>query len=202
MLGDKSKIQVRRLTELKEKQPAKERKEPKRDVVILLGDFNETVDEALSHVNLRQAAFCLLDQRTFECKWRTVERVAAYKTNGHKIEIFYFLPVGWLPRAASGLKSPDAFLKTWWGRDDWNKLTKSKVHLMAEMTTARFTQELGYAFAHAWPIRERESGGRILYYMVHASDHELAPGLMRRAYSKALDEPEPPDQLDFLTVDA
>lgn len=202
VLGDKSKKQVKRLIELKQAQPAREPKEPKRDIVILHGDFNEKVDEALSHVNLKQAAFCLLDQRTFECKWKTVERIARHKTSGHKIEIFYFLPVGWLPRAASGLKpkSRDAFMKAWWGRDDWSKLTKCRVHAMADMTTARFTQELGYAFAHAWPIRARESGGRILYYMVHASDHEAAPVLMRRAYSKALDQPEPPDQLDFLKM--
>jgi hypothetical protein len=34
--------------------------------------------------------------------------------------------------------------------------------------------------------------------MIHASDHPLAPGLMRRAYTKALGQPEPPDQLEFL----
>jgi hypothetical protein len=33
-----------------------------------------------------------------------------------------------------------------------------------------------------------------MYYMIHASDHPLAHGLMRRAYNKALDQPEPPEQ--------
>lgn len=198
VLGDLDKNQVKRLQALKDSQPPKEKKEPKREVIITQGDFNKKADEALSHVKPNQAAFCLLDQRTFECKWATVERVSRYKATGKKIEIFYFLPVGWLPRAASGLKDPTTFLKAWWGRNDWDKLITSQVQMMADMTSRRFTEELGYAFAHAWPIRERESGGRILYYMVHASDHPLAPGLMRRAYSKALDQPEPPDQLDFL----
>jgi three-Cys-motif partner protein len=198
VLGDLNKDQVKRLQALRDRQPPREKKEPKREVVIMQGDFNAIVDQALTHVNPKQAAFCLLDQRTFECKWSTVERVARYKKTGNKIEIFYFLPVGWLARAASGLKAPETDLRAWWGRDDWETLRKSSVHAIADMTTARFTAELGYAFAYAWPIFERENGGRILYYMIHASDHKDAVKLMRRAYSKALDQPEPPDQLDFL----
>jgi hypothetical protein len=49
----------------------------------------------------------------------------------------------------------------------------------------RFQDELGYKFAHAWPIYERRDGERIMYYMVHATDHEAAPDLMARAYRGA-----------------
>lgn len=203
VLGDVKREQVKRLERLRDSQPSRDmaKREPKRSVIIRQGDFNSWVTEALTYVNPKQAAFCLLDQRTFECKWKTVAAVARYKSEGTKVELFYFLPVGWLARAASGLKkSRDAFMIEWWGRDDWRKLTKANVQTMAEMATERFKNELGYGYAHAWPIREKASGGRILYFMVHASDHELAPGLMRRAYSKALDQPEPPDQIDFLKL--
>lgn len=129
--------------------------------------------------------------------WATVERVAQHKTAGNKVEIFYFLPVGWLARAVSGLKQPSK-LRECWGRDDWQKLAKLSSASFAELTGSRFIAELGYEYCFAWPIFERKAGGRILYFMIHASDHPLAPGLMRRAYTKALDQPEPPDQLEFL----
>src|SRR5918999_436676 len=33
----------------------------------------------------KEAAFCLLDQRTFQCRWDTVEDLARYKTERYKI---------------------------------------------------------------------------------------------------------------------
>ena len=47
-------------------------------------------------------------------------------------------------------------------------------------------RELGYKSAMAWPIFERQDGGKIMYYMIHASDHEEAPTLMIRAHHKAV----------------
>jgi hypothetical protein len=48
-------------------------------------------------------------------------------------------------------------------------------------------RELGYATAAAWPIYERaDSGlGKVMYFMIHATDHEEAPKLMNRAYKAA-----------------
>ncbi|WP_205502842.1 hypothetical protein, partial [Rhodopseudomonas sp. BR0G17] len=40
--------------------------------------------------------------------------------------------------------------------------------------------------AHAWPIYNKEAGAkRVMYHMIHASDHDEAPKLMSRAYRKA-----------------
>jgi hypothetical protein len=41
--------------------------------------------------------------------------------------------------------------------------------------------DLGYRCAQAWPIFERKEGRRVMYYMVHATDHDEAPKLMARA---------------------
>lgn len=115
-----------------------------------------------------------------------------------QVEIFYFLPVGWLARAASGLKNQDR-LKDWWGRDDWASLHSMKSVDLAVLTSKRFVDELGYQYVTPLPIFEKKKhGGRILYYMVHGSDHPLAPILMRRAYEKALEQPEPPEQFQIL----
>ena len=57
------------------------------------GDANERVHEMLegAPITAKTACFCLIDQRTFQCHWTTVEAVAQYKREGYKIELFYFL---------------------------------------------------------------------------------------------------------------
>jgi hypothetical protein len=57
---------------------------------------------------------------------------------------------------------------------------------IAEIVRKRFVDELGYKFAAAYPIFDREEGNKIMYYMIHASDHEDAPALMVRAHAKAV----------------
>ena len=44
-------------------------------------------------------------------------------------------------------------------------------------------------------IYQREDGGNVMYYMIHATDHPAAPGLMYRAYHKAVSPREPEEQL-------
>src|SRR5712692_5882407 len=49
-----------------------------REVEVFCGDFNVELDNLLSsgRIGQREATFCLLDQRTFECHWNTVEKLA------------------------------------------------------------------------------------------------------------------------------
>ena len=77
-----------------------------RNIEVHQGDFNHTVHQILvpGAIREKEATFCLLDQRTFECKWSTVKAIASYKQGGNKIELFYFLPVGWLARSIKALK--------------------------------------------------------------------------------------------------
>ena len=58
-------------------------------VVVEQADFNSYVGTLLKTSDIREttAAFCLLDQRTFECNWATVRKIAKYKS-ATKIEIF------------------------------------------------------------------------------------------------------------------
>jgi hypothetical protein len=59
------------------------------------------------------------------------------------------------------------------------------------------TSDLGYKSVKAWPIYERENGGAIMYYMIHATDHPEAPKFMSRAYRRAVYPLEPLEQLKF-----
>jgi three-Cys-motif partner protein len=177
--------QVQRLNDLVAAQPPRDAKrEPRRIIRVHHGDVNIRIPEVLTGfpVPPREAAFALLDQRTFECRWSTVHALATHKTSGPKIELFYFLAAGWLDRAFSGIRDrtiPEA----WWGRPGWEQLRRLHTDARREVFVRRFKTELGYASVKAWPIYERQAGGgRIMYHMIHATDHRDAPALMARAY--------------------
>lgn len=196
-LGELDPAKVTALRELWASQPPREKKEAKRTCQILEGDFNARVDDVLSSglINEKEAAFALLDQRTFECHWSTVKKLAAHKKAGNKIELFYFLAVKWLHRAFSGVEVNKDRVDEWWGNSDWPSLKTMKQFEIAQLMTKRMKSELGYRFALPFPIYEHEDGaGSIMYYMIHATDHQQAPGLMWRAYGKAVKVDPPPEQ--------
>jgi three-Cys-motif partner protein len=197
-LCDEERSQIALLEQVKGEQPLTDAAGNRipRDINIYHGDFNAKVDEILGagSITEKEAAFCLLDQRTFECNWSTVEKLARFKTSGHKIEIFYFLANGWLERAFAAQKDLEVRAR-WWGRDDWTELQKMSREERRDALVFRFKKDLGYQSVKAWPIFERENGGAIMYYMIHATDHPEAPMLMSRAYRKTVMPLEPLEQL-------
>jgi three-Cys-motif partner protein len=201
-LCDANRSQVKRLNELKAAQPTvdDEGKPINRDIRIYRGDFNKKIEEILGsgEISESEATFCLLDQRTFECDWATVEKLARYKKSGNKIELFYFLANGWLERALSGQKDTDK-LSRWWGRGDWTKLKEMNREQRRDAIVHRLKAEFGYQSVKAYPIFKREGGGAIMYYMIHATDHPDGPIQMARAYRNMVRPVDPPEdkQLDL-----
>ena len=188
-LFDVKSKQAKLLEELRDTQPPPnpEYNEKKRDIQVKRGDFNVLVKDLLrsGQIGPKEATFCLLDQRTFECHWDTLKALAAYKTSGHKIELFYFLPNYWLNRAFSRQQDKQV-IERWWGRSDWAKLPKMRTRERADLFTRRIEEELGYKSAYAWPIYRDPHGGRVMYHMIHATDHDKAPRLMATAYHSAV----------------
>jgi len=170
-----------------------------RTIEIVSGDFNVTVNDVLSRCKITDntASFCLLDQRTFECHWSTVETLAKFKKGGHKIELFYFLASGWLDRSLKGTTKNIDQIDRWWGSPNWKQLRGMKGYPRAELFAKRFCDELGYAHAYSWPIYKRGPAGRIMYHMIHATDHPEAPKLMNRAYFNATKAKEPIEKLQM-----
>lgn len=161
-----------------------------REIEVFCGDFNDQVDSLLNsqRIGQKEATFCLLDQRTFECHWSTVQKLSAYKTGkSNKFELFYFLAGWWYRRAVTAVKR-DSVLKNWWGRDDWPDLREKRLPTVKEEMVARFKSELGYKSAKAWPILDET--GRDMYFMIHATDYLGAPALMERAYIEAVQPTE------------
>jgi len=170
------------------------REQPKRkgrSITLVPGDFNRNVSTILerSKITEKTASFCLLDQRTFECEWSTVQTIASYKKT-NKIEIFYFLASGWLNRSIAATSKNHDVVERWWGKSDWQSLRGMKAWDRLNLILGRFKSELGYKHVFAWPIYSRENGGRVLYHMIHATDHDEAPKIMHRAYRNAVSERE------------
>jgi three-Cys-motif partner protein len=193
---------IEALEELARSQPESHDKRGRslpRSIQVLPGDFNINVERILSGgtITQKEATFCLLDQRTFECHWATLTKLAAYKQPpNNKIELLYFLGVGWLHRAITAMHNK-IILTRWWGNPEWTELMPKRVWEIAEVVRQRFQNELGYRFSAAYPIFDKNAKGRIMYYMVHASDHEEAPALMVRAHHKAVRELPREVQLSF-----
>jgi len=159
----------------------------KRRVEVLAGDFNETVYKILQAGTITEntATFALLDQRTFECEWRTVAALSKHKSRT-KIELFYFFPTGWIDRSLGALRAAATIAKVerWWGSANWQELQGMDGTLRAMMVAKRFEDELGYGKAAVYPIHSERRRGRVMYHMIHATDHAEASPLMIRAYRK------------------
>lgn len=175
-----------------------------RDVIVYSpDDSNRQLPAVLpaGSIGEREACFCLLDQRTFECEWRLCEHIALLRPGATKVEQFYFLANSWLPRAFSGIStaSTEEKVQRWLGEEDWRAFAELGQIERVETFIRKFKRELNYRSVKAWPIFERAGGrGVVMYYMIHATDHGEAPKLMYRAYNKAVDPPEPSGQLELL----
>ena len=162
-LCDADADQYAALIALRDRQPAAPKGSPRRAINIYHADFNLAVADILASggIGEKEAAFCLLDQRTFECHWATVERIARHKQHGSKVEIFYFLCAWWFDRAFHAIRN-DTILAQWWGRSDWRSLASMNNRTRADALCERLTNDLGYKSALAWPIYSKADGGRIL----------------------------------------
>jgi len=163
------------------------------DVLVVHDDFNRAVDALLGRIGETEATFCLLDQRTFECHWATVQKLARHK-HERRIELFYFLANWWLDRAISGTTKNVDQIRRWWGGDGWEAFIALGRGDRPTVFAERFRRELGYAYVNPFPIYDAQEGGRAMYYMIHASDHDEAPRFMARAYAAVVNRFPPPPE--------
>ena len=195
-LFDKDPRKVDLLEELKNAQAPKARNESRREVLIHEGDFNHLLPKFIEDHPLKdtEATFCLLDQRTFECHWSSLLALAKYKGGGMKVELFYFFAVAWFDRALANVTRNLERVTAWWGNDNWEVLKGKRPWERAELICKRIKDELDYESVTPFPIFDR-GNRRIMYFMIHATDHEAAPNLMHRAYHHAVKPKETEDQL-------
>ena len=88
-------------------------------------------------------------------------------------------------------------MAAWWGNNGYEQFRGLQSVERAQAFCKRFREELGYAYATPFPIRQRGRGSKTMCYMIHASDHPDACSLMSRAYAlvhprvNAVDQPLP-----------
>ena len=171
---------------LKELAPLRSGKKRRTKHHVYPGDCNVWIDTVLASGTIKPttAVFCLLDQRTHEAHWETVRKLATFKKEGHKIEIFYFLATSWLPRVLAS-RTDTGVLDRWWGGSGWTMLKGIQSADVAAIFCNRFRDELGYKLVYDWPILKEGSSGQEMYRMIHATDHPRAPMLMHNAYQIA-----------------
>ena len=154
---DKDPGQAQRLRELGSRHPS---------FRVYPGDVNEEIHTILegAAIGTKTACFCLIDQRTFECHWATVEAVARHKAEGRKIELFYFLAQGWLDRAQS--RASEEKLRAWWGNGDYGQFLGLRSYERANALCRRFRDESsGYeksVAAHRRAVAEADRAVRTL----------------------------------------
>lgn len=155
------------------------------------GDFNELVrtDLAENLIPKKRPTFALLDPDSTQLGWKTVEALAQYKDEPglYKIELLILLNtdqalVRLVPReqTAEYSTSPEAKRLDWvmGGRDAWWDLNDQ--HFSATRLMFRYVERLrslGYLDVRAVPILHPDTRVR-QYFMIHASDHPAASGLM------------------------
>ena len=113
-----------------------------------------------------------------------MEAVARFKREGYKIELFYFLAQKWLDRAWASTRD-EAKLAAWLGNGEHGHFRALRSVERAFALCNRFRDELDCAYSVPFSIHEKGEGSRTMYYMIHASDHPAAAGLMARAYQRA-----------------
>lgn len=158
----------------------------KRQVLQFHGDSNVLIPDYLRKHPFKpnKAGFALLDQRTHECKWDLVQSLADHKKSGTKIELFYFLAQGWMDRSVKSSTRPEKIkeIDEWYGPGDWGEFMQKGSFERAAIWKQRFVEKLGYKYAKAFPMKERGNDGRIMFWLIHASDHPRAIPLMDGAY--------------------
>ncbi len=158
----------------------------KRQVLVFPGDCNQEIPKCLKKhpIKANKAAFALLDQRTHECTWDLVKTLATHKTQGTKIELFYFLAQGWMNRSIKSSTTTEKLqqIDAWWGGNDWQAFVEMNSYARSQFMENRFMNELGYKFARAFPMYEKGHDGKIMFWLIHASDHPRAIPLMISAY--------------------
>lgn len=166
--------------------------------VIQLGDCNKDL-LPLMRENLGEwdPGLVLLDPEGCELAWDTVAEVARFKRKRTKLEQLILLAThtGFLRLLTVQEEAP-----TWaadkmtyvFGTDEWRNIYELRQQgtITTDIATTRYVQlyaerlrSLGYGHVIAREIRDRGFGGRLRYFLVFATQHDIGVKIMRRGFA-------------------
>jgi three-Cys-motif partner protein len=161
------------------------------------GDCNEKITEILADLSQwrRAPTFVFADQQAAEIHWRTLERVAGFRTGRWKAEIWILMSPVMIAKGVAGTDGDtfagrvDAlFGGRWWrriqaARDRQIISAEDYRDEMVNLLRIRLERKLGYNTTVRIPMRM--TNGLPLYDMVFATDHPVGDKIMTSLFRKA-----------------
>lgn len=174
--------------------------------VIRQGDANTDLVSLMEpELDKKAPCVCLLDPEGPHLAWETVEAIARFKSGRYKVEQLILLPThtGFI-RELPLLKSIEAWgerdLRRVFGNDDWKPIweRRRRGEIGADQATTEYVRlyahglrGLGYKTVLDREIRTRGWGGRILYFLVFATDNDAGKKVMDWCFDNIADAGRP-----------
>ena len=174
-----------------------ERERP--DAVVIGGDCNEVIEEALSRFDNRELpAFCVLDPEGMELAWETVEACATARERSTPYELLIYFSTPGVYRsgavtAPGHVEGDEAALRRVFGNDDWRPIAERQ---RAGTLTGKDAggeylalykaqlKRLGYKYVLSRPSLNT-SRSNLIYHMVFATSNEAGRNIMQDALKSA-----------------
>ena len=168
------------------------------DAVIIEGDCNARIDEALERFDDRRLpAFCVLDPEGLELGWEVIEACAAYRQRGTPYELLiYFSTPGAMRTAAVTdqrmIEGDERALRKLFGNEDWRPIAKRQRAGALDGRRAgseylalyeRQLRKLGYR--HVMSRAAIAHDHRLIYHLVFASAKDEGRKIMRDTHQRA-----------------
>lgn len=175
---------------------------PGRDVEVLPGDSNVTFPTRLAQLAREERewrwapTFAFIDQFAAEIHWTTIEALARFRNGNHKVELWLLFGESFLPRGLGVHRQDDAFaerVEKMFGTAEWNEIWQARLrgalepgrakHELINLMRWRLQHELGYSTT--LPLQIVSHGGKPLYTLIFATDHDAGDKIMRSVFSGA-----------------
>ena len=176
------------------------------DAVVIKGDCNEVIKEALGQFdNRRLPAFCVLDPEGMELAWTTVEACANAREKSrytgeepalHELLIYFSTPGAYRSGAVTApkhMEGDEAALRRVFGNDDWLPIAQRQRAgtLTGKDAGAEYLalykaqlERLGYEYVMSRPSLGT-SRSNLVYHLVFATSKEAGRNIMQDALISA-----------------
>lgn len=177
------------------------------DAVVIKGNCNELVEQALSHFDNRQIpAFCVLDPEGMELAWETVKACATAREKStpdergeralHEVLIYFSTPGVYRSAAVTNpgqIKGDEAALRRVFGNDDWRPIAERQRagNLTGKGAGSEYLalyqaqlEKLGYEYVMSRPSIGT-SRSNLIYHLVFATSNKAGRNIMESAFKRA-----------------
>ena len=170
------------------------------DALILKGDCNEQIHEALNHFdNRRLPAFCVLDPEGLEMGWDVIRACAQRREVGTPYELLIYFSTPGAMRVASVtdqrmVEKNEAVLRRVFGSDVWLSVAERQragnldgIEAGREYLSLYEQQlrDLGYRHVMSRPAFAHAGGRGLVYHLVFASSDDTARKIMSQGLQRA-----------------